>query len=944
MRQSITPVIFCLLSGVCWAQSFTSIQYSVPQGLPSNEVYEVYQDKKKFVWFATDNGVVRFDGHTMVKFNVEQGLTDPVVFGFYEDLLGRIWFRTFSGKLSYYDYTQGRIFPYAFNDKLTPLCQNSYIQSIFVDSLNQLWFGVNGVWGKIDTAGNITKNDADASCSLFYKSIEGGYVYGYCAQREINRPVLIDDKLLNYNPSYSDRGNPVLSALRWRGKFYFTSHLDLFEYDGTAVKKILTAKSGIISLSTDGEDNLWVGMYEGVERYSRTDFKNPLKLIEFDGTSVTEVIQDHERGIWITTVGKGVFYIPDFTIKNKLLAPDDQILTASFLNNHVQVCVKKGEMIVLSTKSHEVVDRKKFTLDLYGHYVDSEKNIWVTTEEGTYILDSLLHDRKDKKPIMRTMLTFIESSDGTVWTLDKSVVQSFDKDGNRKKVFRLDFYYRSMLIDNTNVYLTARTGMHVYDKEFNRIGDLKGLADYKFSKILDLNDSTLLLSSIGNGFFLLNKNTWNHTQYNARNKFVASDIYTAITADSTIWFGTEKGIIRTSINSLLKGTPTFQILTQKSGLVSDKVNQLLEVNDQIWAFYDHAYSAFPKNVTLRSAHKPVFYIHTITANDKSLTTKENVILEHTDNNLTINFGFIDFSNQNIFTRYRLTREDSWNYTTERSLKFYSLSPGIYEFAIEYSIDNTHWLKSGVSPRFTILPPWWQTWYFQTAVALLVLLMIFLYFRNRVSIFRRHQQKLIESEIEAIEHERSRIAKDLHDSVGTDFSAIKMVVSQLLKKHNEPKSEEIETQFQSTIHDIKVIIYGLSPPGLERYGLMAGVKNYVDKLNNTIPVKIEFYSFGPDVKDPRLNITVFRILQELISNSLKHSNADTIALHINSFDDLLNILYEDNGKGFSWENNQKGLGLYNIESRIQSINGQFGFETGSFGVSYTIDVPLAKIKN
>jgi signal transduction histidine kinase len=529
-----------------------------------------------------------------------------------------------------------------------------------------------------------------------------------------------------------------------------------------------------------------------------------------------------------------------------------------------------------------------------------------------------------------------------MWTLDKSVVQVFDKSGGpHKELFRLDFYYRSMLIDKTNIYLIARTGMHVYDKEFNRIKDLTELADYKFSEILDLNDSTLLLSSIGNGFFLLNKNTWKHTQYNARNKFVASDIYTTIKTDSTVWFGTEKGIIRTPINSLLKDAPMFQILTQKSDLVSDKTRHLLEVNDEIWAFDDHGYSAFPKNIALTSTHVPVFYIQTITANDKPLTTLENAVLPHTDNNLTINFGFIDFSNQNIFTRYRLTREDSWDYTTERSLKFYSLSPGAYEFLIEYSVDNVRWIKSDIFPRFTILPPWWQTWYFQTAIALLVLLVTYLYFKNQVNVYRKHQQKLIESELEAIEQERSRIAKDLHDSVGTDFTAIKMVVSQLLKKHHEPKSEEIETQFQNTIQDIKTIIYGLSPPGLERYGLMAGVKNYVDKLNGTIPVNIEYNSFGPDIKDLRINITIFRILQELISNSLKHSNAKTIALHINAFDDLLNIVYEDNGKGFSWDNNQTGLGLYNIESRIQSINGRFHFDSGSFGVSYTIDVPLVR---
>src|SRR5688500_9692369 len=107
-------------------------------------------------------------------------------------------------------------------------------------------------------------------------------------------------------------------------------------------------------------------------------------------------------------------------------------------------------------------------------------------------------------------------------------------------------------------------------------------------------------------------------------------------------------------------------------------------------------------------------------------------------------------------------------------------------------------------------------------------LISLYVRYQFRIYRKHQLKLIQTKLKAIEFERKRIAKDLHDSVGTDFSVIKMMVSQLLKKHNEPKSEEIETQFQSTIQDIKTIIYGLSPPGLERYGLMAALTNYIEK--------------------------------------------------------------------------------------------------------------------
>src|SRR5690606_15295350 len=120
--------------------------------------------------------------------------------------------------------------------------------------------------------------------------------------------------------------------------------------------------------------------------------------------------------------------------------------------------------------------------------------------------------------------------------------------------------------------------------------------------------------------------------------------------------------------------------------------------------------------------------------------------------------------------------------------------------------------------------------------------------------------------------------------------------------------------------------------LERYGLFTGLKNFVGKLNKTIPIQISLETFGKDPKNYEINILAFRIIQELISNSIKHSYAKNITVHINSFDDVLNIVYEDDGIGFSYNPEQSGLGLDNIESRIQSVNGSLKFESGSFGIS------------
>jgi ligand-binding sensor domain-containing protein len=95
MRVLLIVFAFVFFSLHLKAQSFTVYNYSVAEGLPSSEVYEVYQDRKGFLWFATDNGVAKFDGSQMETFHAKDGLTDPVVFSFYEDYKNRLWFRTF---------------------------------------------------------------------------------------------------------------------------------------------------------------------------------------------------------------------------------------------------------------------------------------------------------------------------------------------------------------------------------------------------------------------------------------------------------------------------------------------------------------------------------------------------------------------------------------------------------------------------------------------------------------------------------------------------------------------------------------------------------------------------------------------------------------------------------------------------------------------------------
>jgi signal transduction histidine kinase len=932
--------LFLSISQLCNSQAFTTINYTVSDGLPSKEAYEVFQDKRGFIWFATDNGVVKYDGFEMQRFTEGDGLPDLVVFGFYEDYKGRIWFRTYSGKLGYYENDQ--IFSYKYNHTIAKAISRSIISSLYIDSLDQLWFSTYTkasnnycLHGRISDKGEM-EIEYEERGSIYYKDLGTGFLLSSC-HISIKKPALINDRLFRLNLTDECRYvNPI--AIQWKNKLYIARCQDIFEFDGNNFVKKFTAHASIISLSRDRQDHLWIGYaHNGVEKFITSDFTNGSTLSFLKDFSVSKVLEDHERGLWFSTLQKGVF--PNIGIKNTELPTGNEIKLVASSSNNVCIALSNGEVLKLG-KEGKMLSSIIRTPPVIGLFIDNNKNILVTTEKEKLVcFDSSFHLKWKNECLMQYAF---EDENGKIWlTGGGDTPQSVQSLSGVGKIYPVQPYFLSrILVLKSKLLITNRYGLSITDSSFAKFEFISSLEKYKILNLIKLNDSLIFLATRSKGFVIFNSNTRTHIEYNTDNKFIANDIFDVIKSDEHLWLNTENGLIRLNINSLIENKLLYNVLSFRSGLISPQINYLASAGNYIWAFSETGFSLINKQHSKFSNRQPQFYLKRIKLNNKSLNGTGKIRMAYDKSNLQISFGFISFNNQKIFMRYKLKSDEKWNRTLSRVIQLYSLSPGQYILELEYSVDNINWLHAYTSSSIEVLPPLWKTWYFQTIVALILLLIIYIYFRTQIKIYKRHQTKLIQSEISAIEKERSRIAKDLHDSVGTDFTAIKMRVSQILKVMDYPEKNEVEQQFQHTIQEIKGIIYDLSPPGLERYGLMAGFRNYVDRINGSIPIKINLNTFGNEVKNMNVSIAVFRVVQELISNSLKHSNAQHINLHINAFDDLLNIVYEDDGKGFSYDSNHKGLGLYSIESRVQSIKGQLKFESGSFGISYSIDIPLS----
>src|SRR6478736_5809564 len=312
---------------IAFAQEHPFIHYSVPEGLPSSEVYDVHQDRKGFIWFATDNGVVKYDGNQFETFQVNKGLSDQVVFGIEEDSKGRIWFRTFSGRICYYN--NKKIHTYQFNDTLHSLCKNTFLFTLYPDSLDNIWFSNSYEIGKIDPNGNIQK-EAIEPFQLFLKKVDSRFIVGPGGPRDSINTVKVDTKVFPIVVKDTVHAHPIICVVRWKGEEYFSKGATVYKIGKDAIERILIGKDQIISLSKDVDDNLWIGyLKNGADCYQSFNDTGPVRFSFLNSKSVTRVLQDTQGGHWVSTLEDGVYYLPESTFQTQTISNHSK-LTAVF--------------------------------------------------------------------------------------------------------------------------------------------------------------------------------------------------------------------------------------------------------------------------------------------------------------------------------------------------------------------------------------------------------------------------------------------------------------------------------------------------------------------------------------------------------------------------------------------------------------------------------------
>ena len=300
--------------------------------------------------------------------------------------------------------------------------------------------------------------------------------------------------------------------------------------------------------------------------------------------------------------------------------------------------------------------------------------------------------------------------------------------------------------------------------------------------------------------------------------------------------------------------------------------------------------------------------------------------------------------------YQLEGADKdWISSNTTTASYNSLGPGDYTFIVRARHKgDTEWMTLQDPFKFTIETPWYKTWLFWISLVSATIafwwILIRTYYKNK---FLR-QKAMMEKEI-AIEQERTKMARELHDGLGSMLSGIKHSFTAMTNDFELNDKQKLLfhsnlDKLNESIKELRNISHNMASDALLKYGLENSLRDYCNNasLNSGIPV-----SFAAlDTKDLNIgeekSVHIFRVIQELFQNIIKHADAKNVVVQLSNNNKNLYITVEDDGRGFDLAGTKKreGIGLKNIESRIKLLKGDLDYKTApGKGTSVMMIIPV-----
>ncbi|WOO40888.1 sensor histidine kinase [Rubellicoccus peritrichatus] len=945
--------------------------WTVEDGLPLPIITSLTQTPDGILWIGSFGGLIRFDG---LHFEVYDTDVIPELNGFkiheiLADHNNRLWIRSTNGKLTYYS-----------DGKFKQLSQEDGLPS---GGAAKLFLGSNGqVWlrGRKDNTFYYFDEDRITPAQNSHE-IERMIDVIQVAEDTLNWGVLEEERaivnLQQDEPVIQQIPVPYPEEKFTVGHFFrlpdgttgATSNQGFYQYNGdnwTTYRNVpypLSSGRGIYGATEDPKGTIWMGTYHlGVLASLPDGSIGRVRLADNEPTFVRSMIQDQEGNIW---VGKedGLYRIRPMSFTN--LGAD-----AGFEDPWIVSMSENADGDILMSTNFDIyrVDpESKFIKQIFANqdFLIS-RSIILNNDEIYYgTFDGRLGRLTPNGPEVIQQLggaihDLYQSTDDRLWVGSSTGLWVLHHDGSFKKVPIEDRSKRisiATISEDTkgNIYALSRDGIVFQgnDKNWSKISKPSDEQNWRLST-MHIDSEDTLWGILGHrGLVSLSNGKW--SQYPGIIPSIPRTVHNMMHDDNKgLWLATPQGLFFLNTNDLKeyrngeRSLLTSLHFKERDGLgstnCSSSSSSLLKTKDgRIWVGTQKGVS-FADPVELEAKREYSLpanaFLDKIMIDDQpfdmgfeALQTGNPIIIPPGVHRLEIDYTAMQLTDPEATRfRYKMDGYDKeWiEAGTRRAAYYQRLSPGSYHFNLQAANQHGIWNPNVTSIPIVMQPLWWQRQSvrggaFATAIALIGVLF---YRRNRhIKEMQAAQHTFSQQLITSQEEERKRIAHELHDSLGQELLVLKGRLEIAGMKHPDakPELEELTTKVSSTIELTRNLSHQLRPPHLERFGLSSSLAMIVQEVSaaSHIPIKTEIDEIEERLPS-EIEIALYRIAQEALTNMVKHSDAGEATLILKQSRYFVRLRISDDGRGFNPNDSKRksGLGIVGMEERARLAGGIF----------------------
>ncbi len=911
-------------------------QYTTAQGLPSNEVFAIEQDRQGYLWFGTNNGVCRYNGYTFERFpdtlqtNYASVLTENLM----EDACGRMWWADFRGRLFYHE--NGRIVPWAHNDTLAKIREKfDFIQSLVLEGCGEhIWlslrfFGLfharaDGRWEVLPAA-----EGADFHCYEIGGRFMAARGRILLLEKDPKRQPIFFQSYQTYSGKLYANGNedyPAIVLPAGQDQHLAVAHTNggrLYLFSHGILQKHTPYDLEINTLDIAPDGSLLLGHIRGggVRRYRSLDnlLAGKPELAFLEGLSVNKIFKDREGGYWFCTQEQGVFYSPGLenAVVHGLPGMREQVATGvvASADGLLYMGTRNGKVFKLDTRRLLGWDISPGNTNyLNTLYFDPEMPMLIAAGNNS----AFYRQGQWRKEFFNPYYGVKASSSGyryaktrnpqEWWQANPFSLLLTDLKAQRHRydyvmhenISGLHFFSIGLAADGTP-YVSTQQGLWAFrNGDLERPSPMHPVLLQPAEDMLLLPDSTLALATRGSGVVFWKPGSAAPPRIIGGEQGLVFNRVSRLYLEpgGALWACTELGASRISPDRR-----SVENYTVQTGLPSSLVHQVALSDGYYWL----ATSAGLVRIQARPASapmpRPVIEHLIVNGVDYPL---QSATLPHDSANIRIEWAALRFRSMGqIPYRYRLRSGSGggvWTQGMQHSVSFSDLPPGAYTFEVQAQDEDGRWSETG-SLSLRIRPPWWQTPLFRGAVLLALAGLGFGYYKYRTRQLKRDfaiKQQMFELERSALQAQMNPhfIFNCLNSIQGFITANDKDRAATFLAQFARLIRQTLEHSFQKEITLEEEVAY---------------LNNYLSLEHLRFRDAFQYDIQVDESLDAYETVLPSMLVQPFVENAIVHgmkgkTGDGWVRVHFEAFQTGLRVTVEDNGPGIAHngdENPDKG---------------------------------------